>query len=219
MLDLSNITLVSVSTSNIYKAYHSLVYSTSGVKFNSVKLLSIEKPINFRKDFEFHKINKFNNIDEWSKFIIYDLNEYINTDYIILVHPDGFVVNPDSWKNEFLDFDYIGAPWPLPKDKFSYRDMDGKLVRVGNSVSLRSKKILELPSKLNLPWEPFHGYYNEDGFLCVKNKIELESNGIKFADIDIAKYFSHEVMMPEIENILPFVFHKWAGSNNIYPKF
>jgi hypothetical protein len=24
----------------------------------------------------------------------------------------SFVVNADLWKEEFLEFDYIGAPWP-----------------------------------------------------------------------------------------------------------
>jgi hypothetical protein len=42
---------------------------------------------------------------------------------------------------------------------------------------------------------------------------------MKFAPLDIAKYFSHEAMIPEVKNIKPFVFHKWAGSNHIYPKF
>lgn len=107
----------------------------------------------------------------------------------------------------------------MPNDDFSFRDVNGNIVRVGNSVSLRSKRILEMPMNLNLKWEPFHGYYHEDGFLCCKNKIELEKHGIKFASIDIAKYFSHESMIPEINNIKPFMFHRWVGTNSIYPKF
>jgi len=136
-----------------------------------------------------------------------------------LVHADGFVVNPSAWRDEFLDYDYIGAPWPLPKDDFSYRDINGKIFRVGNSVSLRSKRLLDLPIKLNLPWEPYHGFYNEDGFICGKNRHIYEANGMRFAPLDVAKYFSHETMIPEVRNIKPFAFHKWAGSNRAYPKF
>ena len=156
---------------------------------------------------------------EWSYKIVYELNEYIETDFALLVHADGFVVNPSSWRDEFLDYDYIGAPWPLPADDFSYRDIHGNVVRVGNSVSLRSKRLLELPTKLKLPWEPYHGFYNEDGFICVKNRHIYESNDMKFAPLEVAKYFAHEAMIPEVRNIKPFAFHKWAGSNRTYPKF
>ena len=73
----------------------------------------------------------------------------------MLIHDDGFVVNPDSWQDDFLNYDYIGAPYPLPQDNFSYRDIDGNLIRVGNSVSLRSKKLLDLPIQLDLEWKAF----------------------------------------------------------------
>ena len=53
-------------------------------------------------------------VDEWGKFIIYDLYKFIKTNYILLIHPDGFVVNPELWDKKFKDFDYIGAPWPPP---------------------------------------------------------------------------------------------------------
>jgi hypothetical protein len=34
---------------------------------------------------------------------------------------------------------------------------------------------------------------------------------MKFADIDIAKYFSHECAIPEIQGIVPFAFHGKKG--------
>jgi hypothetical protein len=42
---------------------------------------------------------------------------------------------------------------------------------------------------------------------------------MNFAPLDMAKYFSHEAMIPEIKGIKPFAFHKWAGSNRNYPRF
>ena len=218
-IKLPNVTLVAMATRNVEETLQALVYSCRGIEFGSVKLLSHYSPYGLGTNIEFARIKKIKDIDEWSYRIVYELNRHIETDYALLVHADGFVVNPSSWRGEFLDYDYIGAPWPLPTDDFSYRDSAGNIVRVGNSVSLRSKRLLELPQKLNLPWEPDHGYYNEDGFLCVKNKLLLESHGLKFAPLGVAKYFSHESMIPEIRGIKPFAFHKWAGSNNIYPKF
>ena len=159
------------------------------------------------------------NIDEWNYSTIYNLPKYIQTDFCLLIHDDGFVVNPEQWQDEFLNYDYIGAPFPIPQDDFSYRDINNNLIRVGNSVSLRSKKLLDTPINLNLEWKSFHGYYNEDGFICVNYRHKYIENGCKFADINIAKYFSHETMIPEIEGIKPFVFHRHHGTNNIYPKF
>lgn len=218
-IQLPNVTLVAMATRNVEETLQALNHSCLGVKYGSVKLLSHYTPYGMDKNIEFIRIDKIKSIDDWSYKIIYELNQYIDTEFALLVHADGFVVNPSSWKDEFLDYDYIGAPWPLPTDNYSYRDAHGNIVRVGNSVSMRSKRLLELPIKLNMPWEPFHGYWNEDGFICAKNKHIYEQQGMKFAPLDVAKYFSHEAMIPEVLNIKPFAFHKWAGSNQIYPKF
>lgn len=218
-LKLPNVTLVAMATRNVEETLQALIYSCKGVEFGRVKLLSHYSPYGLDNNVDFVRIAKIKDIDEWSYKIVYELSEYIETDFALLVHADGFVVNPSSWRDEFLNYDYIGAPWPLPSDDISYRDINGNIVRGGNSVSLRSKRLLELPTKLKLPWEPYHGFYNEDGFICVKNRHVYESNGMKFAPLDVAKYFSHETMIPEVRNIKPFAFHKWAGSNHIYPKF
>ncbi len=42
---------------------------------------------------------------------------------------------------------------------------------------------------------------------------------MRYAPLEVAKYFGHESMIPEVEGIRPFVFHKWAGTNKEYPKF
>ncbi|MBC7490152.1 MAG: glycosyltransferase family 2 protein [Glaciimonas sp.] len=218
-IQLPNVTLLAMSTVNVEEHLQALVYSCRGIEFGSVKLLSNYKPYGMDSNIEYIRTEEINDIDYWCYKAIYDLNQHVDTEFMLLVHADGFVVNPSSWNDEFLNYDYIGAPWPLPTDDFSYRDINGKIVRVGNSVSLRSKKLLELPIKLNLPWEPFHGNFHEDGFICVKNKHIYESHGMRFAPLEVAKYFSHETMIPEVRDIKPFVFHKWAGSNSIYPKF
>jgi hypothetical protein len=74
-------------------------------------------------------------------------------------------------------------------------------------VSLRSKRLIDLPVELNLEWKPFHGYYNEDGYIVVNYRHIYKEHGMKFADIDVAKYFSHETNVPEIQGITPFAFH------------
>lgn len=218
MVNLDNVTLIAITSVKIPQTIKALEYSCRGVNFGKVKLVSDIKPDNLPDFIEHEYIERMHNIDEWNYSIIYKMDKYVDTEFAMLIHDDGFVVNPESWRDEFLEYDYIGAPWPLPNDSFSYRDINGDLIRVGNSVSLRSKKLIDIPNKLNLEWKPFHGYYNEDGYICVNYRHKYIEEGCKFADIDVAKYFSHEAMIPEVQGINPFAFHKWNGSNYKYPR-
>jgi hypothetical protein len=218
MLKLPQVTVVALAGVNIYATVKALAYSSKNIKFGRVLLISHNKPWYLPRGIDYEYTTKSEDVYEWCYKIVYELHNYIKTEYAILIHSDGFIVNSEQWRDEFLNYDYIGAPWPIPGDN-SYRDIHGNLIRVGNSVSLRSKRILELPSELNLPWEPRDGYFHEDGFLCCNNRHILIENGIKFSPLDVAKYFSHETMIPEIRGIRPFAFHKWAGSNHEYPGY
>lgn len=219
MKKLSNITLIALTSVRLPQTIKALEYSCKEIEFGKVKIASDVKP-DYLPDFiEYEYTEKSSNIDEWNYNIIYNLPKHVDTEFALLIHDNGFVVNPESWRDEFLEYDYIGAPWPLPHDHFSYRDINNEIIRVGNSVSLRSKKLLDIPNKLNLEWKPFHGFSNEDGFICVNYRHKYLEEGCKFADIDVAKHFSHETMLPELEGIKPFVFHNYNGTNSQYPKF
>lgn len=191
-LKLPNVTLIALTNKNIPEHEEAIRKSCEGIEFGAVKLIV---------DY------KCTSIDIWNYKIIYELHTYIDTDFAMLIHADGYVVNPAAWKDEFLDYDYVGAPWPLPTDNYSYRTPTGELVRVGNSVSIRSKKLLELPSKLGLDWKPYYGNTNEDGFLCVHNRDRLMEAGCNFAPLEVAKYFSREHDIPENQGIDTFAFH------------
>jgi len=211
MTVLENVTLVSVASVRVERVIKALEYSSSKIKFNSVKLLTHE--IINHNDIEIINVPKMN-YEEYNKFIVFDLFKYINTSHALIIQDDGFVVNPEKWNNDFLKYDYIGAPWPLPNDSFSYRDLYGNIVRVGNGgFSLRSKKLLSLAKKLNLEWKSYFDYFNEDGFITCHNRHFYENSGCVFAPVELASLFSHEIQTPETQNIIPFGFH---GKNNNY---
>ena len=183
-----------------------LEYSCKNINFYAVKLIT-DCNVSHSK-IEVCYIDKMNNIDEYSYNMIYKLHSYITTEYALIIQSDGFVINPSAWREEFYNYDYIGAPWPLPNDSFSYRDFFGNIVRVGNGgFSLRSRKLLSLPTELKLEWKPFFGYYNEDGFITCHNRHIFETAGCVFAPLDVAKFFSHEHNIEEINGIQPFGFH------------
>lgn len=214
MISLPNITLITMTSVDISGAIEALKYSSKKINFGKIVLVSHEKPNDLPINIDFGLIDKMSNVNEYSYNMIYKLGDYVDTDYALVIQSDGYVVNPEQWKDEFLNYDYIGAPFQLPNDSFSYRDINGNIFRVGNGgFSLRSKKLINLPNKLKLEWKSFHGFYNEDGFICAMNRHIYEDNGIKFAPLDVAKHFSHELPIPEINGITPFGFHgkhsKW----------
>ena len=130
-----------------------------------------------------------------------------------------------SWTDEFLEWDYIGAPWQISDNAFI--DPYGNHQRVGNGgFTLRSKKLLNVPSIENIPFEVNQGNfykhmnagaYNEDGNICVHNKHLFEKHGCKFAPVELAARFSHEEPCPETEAVKkPFGFHRYLPGT--YPK-
>jgi hypothetical protein len=192
MLQLPNVTLIALTGKDILPHLEAIQKSCEGIEWGDVKL--IYQPT-------------IRNIDDWNYKIIYELHSYVDTEFAMLIHADGYVINPHLWKPKFLDYDYIGAPWPLPRDNYSYRTPTGELIRVGNSVSIRSKRLLELPKKLNLEWKSYYGNTNEDGFLNVHNRDTLRHAGCKFAPLEVACYFSKEHEIEENKGVETFAFH------------
>lgn len=193
MIELPQVTLIALTGTNYKRKEHldALWKSQEGIRFGEVKLIEVD----WVKD-----------IGTWNEAIIKELPKYVFTDYCILIHSDGYIINPDVWNDEWLQFDYVGAPWPLPTDDFSYRTPRGELVRVGNSVSLRSKKLIDLVA--TRPMEYHYGNNNEDGQICVWERDWLEEQGCKFAPLEIAKYFSKEHTIEENKDIKTFAFHQ-----------
>ena len=189
---LPNVTLVCVTNKDIEGHQNALDISCEEIEFGAVKL--VVRP-------------EIDSIDKWNEYMVYHLTDHVDTDYAILVHADGYIIRPDLWDDKWFDYDFIGAPFPLPRDDFSYRDIHGVIQRVGNSVSLRSKKLMDLPSKLNMPWKSFHGFFNEDGYITVNMRHVFEENGCKFAPLEEAVHFSKEHEIPENKDLPAFAFH------------
>ena len=205
MKELDNITIVSVAGVRGEQSLKAIEHSIQKIKFKHKKLLTPEN-LN-SSNVEIIKINPIS-YEEYNKFIVYDLYKYIDTDYALIIQDDGFVTNPDCWSDDFLNYDYIGAPWILPLDDFSYRDAFGNIVRVGNGgFSLRSKKLLSVADELNIPWKSYYGFYNEDGFIACHNRHIYEHEGCKFAPLEVAVNFSKELEIPENVGIKTFGVH------------
>ena len=204
-IDLDNVTIVSVAGVRGKESLKAIELSKRNINFKNSKLLTPD--ILESSDVEIIRINPID-YEQYNKFIIYDLYKYIDTDYALLVQDDGFITNPECWTNDFLNYDYIGAPWPLPQDNWSFRDIFGNIIRVGNGgFSFRSKKLLSVASKLDIPWKSYYGMYNEDAFITCYNRHIYEGEGCKFAPLEIAVKFSKELEINENANVKTFGIH------------
>ena len=55
------------------------------------------------------------NYHEYGWFMMFALWRVVHTEFALVVQEDGWVVNGANWRDEFLDWDYIGAPIHLAK--------------------------------------------------------------------------------------------------------
>lgn len=223
MLNLPDVTLISIDTTDDLGGTLNSVYtSMSGIDFSSIKIITtkeqIENNLSLVDDgivLE-EPVTDIKNYNDYNHYVIYNLHNHVETTHCLLVQPDGFVLFPDKWDNNWLDYDYIGAPWAYVED--AYIDPFGNHHRVGNGgFSLRSKKFLEVPTKVEVPWETNNSdfywmpegvvNYHEDGNVCVHNRHIFIGQGCKYAPVEVAVRFSQETRVPECEGVTSFGFH------------
>lgn len=133
----------------------------------------------------FGDIKWLNHFDGWRAFNYWENFEawkFIKTDFALFMHLDGYILHPECWEPGFLDYDYIGAPWPLSLNKD----------RVGNGgFCLKSRRLMLRMAQL--PWKDLPG----DVLLCSHYRAQLEAEGFKYAPIEVAARFSVEHRLPE----------------------
>lgn len=204
-IQLPQVTLVAVSSVRISETITALEASMNDIAFYDVILITDTKPADLPPSITFIQCQPIKNLNDYSKYIAYDLAKNIDSDFALVIQYDGFVIRPERWQPSFLSFDYIGAPWP-PDVHFT---KDRTNVRVGNGgFSLRSKKLLNALNDLDLKFiDAETGYFNEDGLLCSYYRKELEQSGVRFAPVEVASRFSHEEDCLDSDPH-PFGYHK-----------
>mgnify|MGYP001311785628 CR=1 FL=1 len=207
------ITIIAVSDIKIKRTINALMKSSLSLKPYKTILFSSKKiKLNNKQAdiIDLIKVDKINSIQEYSSFIIYKLFNYIQTSHILIVQWDGYVINPEKWDSEFLNYDFIGAPFvPRDNEEKYCRDKNGAFYTVGNGgFSLRSRRLLEAPSKFKLLDNKEYTNFHEDGFFSVYHRSFLESKGYVWAPFVIAKNFSIESFLSIKDLIdLPLGFH------------
>lgn len=208
MVDLNNVTLFSVDCKYYEKTILAINECLKDFNFGEVLFLSDREPTNLPEGVKFIKIRSIISLDDYSSFMINELPNFINTEFCLSVHYDGWIINEKNWRSEFLDYDYIGAPWPA----HSHFLPPGEKYRVGNGgVSIRSKKLMDAAREI-APNTAYH----EDTLIVHTLRNSLESSGITFAPLELAKYFAYEYECADLNVSFEevFAFHGKTHTKN-----
>lgn len=206
MISLDNVTIINANCVDPKTSVKSLNFSSKNISFKDIILFSDEKPENITDNIKFIKIPKIDNVQKYNEFILRKLVDYINTDYCLIIQNDGFVINPHLWRDEFLEYDYIGAPW----NNYGMK-VWGRTNRIGNGgFSLRSRKLMEFIKSFrsidyNTP---------ED----VITSLVIEKHKFKYPSVELACKFSLECPLEDYPfNIREcFGFHGKMIYENLY---
>jgi hypothetical protein len=195
MRTLDKVTLVCIDTKQPAEAMLAMLKSMQNIAFAECKFLT-RLDIKFPKlkdvNLEVIDIGNISNLARYNEFCLKELDNYIDTDYCLMVQHDGFVVRPELWTDSFLKYDYIGAPWPE-----SWRYVN----RVGNGgFSLRSKKFMKSCKSIfenfdmnsSLTRDRNDISINEDFLSCVIFYEDMLKLGIEYAPPELAALFSTE---------------------------
>ena len=201
---LENVTLLAYTSHEIPQTIASLQKCQEGLGFAETKLLCHEKPDGLPENILYEFAPEINNIDDFNQYVFLELGKHVNTSHVLYVQAHAWILHPELWDDEWLQYDYIGSPWKHMDE--AYIAWGSKEhVRVGNGgVSLRSKKLLEIPKKHGLPLLQEQNWYNEDGNLTCYYRELMLALGIKYASVEVAARFAYENDVPENMEIKDF---------------
>jgi predicted O-methyltransferase YrrM len=190
-LRLPDVTLVMIDTQCHELARLAMEDSLRDVEFGDAVIFSDEsiKVAGAR----WVKVPKWPNIAKCSHFMWYELPDHIETKWAINIQWDSWIVDVDCWTDEFLQYDYVGAPW-------WYDDN----LNVGNGCALRSRSLMRF---LQTNTEKFPlSVSQEDHLIGRVYRPALEQAGFRWAPETLASRFSIECTRPS-EDSRHFMFH------------
>jgi hypothetical protein len=206
LLDLSTVTLLCIETRDPALAHFAIQKCTEHARFSKVVLITelsklsnqdsdseegqvgnavdqkvnqkVNQAIDRLRGVEYVQAPPIKTTKDYSDLLLTGLRQYVSGTHVLIIQWDSFILHPEFWTNDFLQYDYIGAAWPHHPD-----------TPVGNGgFSLRSVKLLKA-----LESPKISKGHPEDFCICVDNKAPLEGEfGIRFAPINVAEQFAVE---------------------------
>ena len=182
-LTIPSVTLCAAASVNVAATVAALMRSVDKVQFADCILFTDRTELDLPTAIRAVAIPRLDSGAAYSEFMLRGLAAHIATSHCLVSQWDGFVLDADCWQDRFLEFDYVGAPWPQFDDGHD----------VGNGgFSLRSRKLLDACADPR-----FIGGHPEDVAIGRTNRDFLEKeHGIAFADRATAECFAFEGSRP-----------------------
>ncbi len=193
ILQLPDVTLIAVTAVNIDETHFALQHCLQAVEFGAVKLLCPELPSTPDPRVKYQRIPPIK-LDGYNRILLRLLHTQFDTRHCLIVQADGYILNPERWRQEFLEYDYIGAPWPAEIEVGNQQSQWTMTLtnRVGNGgFSLRSKKLMEAVAQVPVEAMSFP-VMSEDIVICHYLHDQLVARGLKFAPLELAARFAVE---------------------------
>lgn len=172
----------------------------SGIDFGAVVHLASRRPT-LQHPGEWREVAPAT-LWQGQRFQALELGRYFSTPFLMHVEVDGFPVNFHLWDPAFLEYDFVGAPWPAKMLE------PGRTNRVGNGgCSLQSRKFRDF---VHAHAHRYREGTLSDVFLCRDLEEPARQAGIRFAPVDLALRFSYENKLPDFPRWKPemsFGFH------------
>lgn len=159
------ITVVTVTglVAGCEEAAHALSHSHAQMEGSQALMCSPWRPANLPDTVRHVPIAPMGYL-EYSLFMVYALHHFIETEYVLIVQGDGWVLDVNNWDDRFLEFDYLGAPTHVAYrfgqdqsviyyDNYSWvpQYIAGEqdiYIAFNGGFSLRSHRLLQAPQSL-----------------------------------------------------------------------
>lgn len=186
MLRLPNVTLIAVETL-VHELAHATILDCVGkVDFGEVLIYTDQPEKLAIPGARVHSVPNWSHKDQYMHFFHCNACDPVKTDYVLFLEWDAGLCDATMWREEFLQFDYLGAPW-------WYTDGDGKPLpapfNVGNGgFSLRTMRLMKFVKEKQQRYPAI-----SDNQLCREYGPQIIKEGnFNWAPIEMANDFAFE---------------------------
>lgn len=196
-LSLPSVTLLCADCVDVSRAIAVVKHCKTLADFGAVKVLS-----NQQRNYPIIPIDPLTSLVMYSVWMLTECHKYIDTDHVLVVQRDGWILNPDKWEDDWLQYDYL-AP------VFNQYDIVGS-----GGFSMRSKRLMQAVAAMFPAWDGTEataeqiqrqaGLY-EDGVIAFSDDLRSRFN---FAPVIVGNRFAQGGNLnPANHNPQPFGFH------------
>lgn len=190
-MNLPNVTLVMIETREHELASLAIKECTDKVSFGEVLVFTDNLSAFGANLFHWGVPTRHIKVDDWpdkigwSRYLWNNVAPYVHTSHMLVIQWDSWIKDAEMWRDEFLQYDYIGAPWWYKEGK-----------NVGNGgFSLRSTALMRYvrDHRQQFPCTtPI-----DDDLLCRGYRPALEDVGFVWAPEKVAIDFAFECVRPD----------------------